>query len=97
MEPNKDLTQLEMEECLKHNYPAIWDDLQKLRQQYHGWKNENVSDRFIKVENGQTVIDYRHVLAYNESMCNKLMWLHGQLVRQISSEILDKHHTRLKC
>ena len=87
----------EIEECLKHNYPAIWDDLQKLRQQYHGWKNENVSDRFIKVENGQTVIDYRYVLAYNESMCNKLMWLHGQLGKQISSEILDKHHTRLRC
>jgi hypothetical protein len=87
----------EIDECLKGNYPAIWDGVRKLRQQYHAWKNEDVPHRFTKVENGRTIIDLRYVYAYNESMCNKLVALHRQLADQIRVEILDKHHTRLKC
>lgn len=87
----------ELEECLRRNYSTIWDNLQELRQQYHAWKNENISDRFTKIEDGHTIIDLRYILAYNESVCNKLVALHGQLGKQIGSEILDKHYTRLKC
>lgn len=87
----------ELEECLKRNYPSVWADLQKLRQQYHAWKNENVSDRFTRTVNGVTTVYIDAVRDYNERMLDRLLRLHSQLAEGIKSEILDKHHTRLKC
>jgi hypothetical protein len=87
----------EIEECLRRNYSEIWADLQKLRQQYHAWKNENVSDRFTKDVNGVPTVYLDYIRSYNESMCGRLLRFHSQLAAQIKLEILDKHHTRLKC
>jgi hypothetical protein len=87
----------EIEECLKSNYSRIWNDLQKLRQRYHAWKSENVSERFTESVNGVPTVHLDYILSYNRSMCERLLRSHTQLAAQIKSEILDKHYTRLKC
>ncbi len=87
----------EIEECLKQNYPAIWDNLQKLKQEYHGWKNEDVGKRFTENINGIPTLHYDMFRWYNESTCRRLIELHHQMAKQIKSEILEKYHTRLKC
>lgn len=87
---------VEIEECLKRKYPSIWGNLQKLKQEYHGWKNEHVSDRFTENINGVPTIHIDMVHWYNESTCRRLVELHHQLAEQIKSEILEKYHTRLK-
>jgi len=87
----------EVEKCLKRKYPSIWANLQKLRQEYYGWKNENVAERFTKYEGDRAIINITYVNQYNRSKCDHLLQLHCQLAKQIKSEILDKHYTRLKC
>jgi len=86
---------VEIEKCLTH-YQSIYANLQKLRQQYHEWKDTDSTDRFTRVENGKTIIDLRLVNAYDDSMCRRLLLSHSQLIEQIKSEILDKHYTSLK-
>lgn len=88
---------VEIEDCLRQNYPSLWADLQKFRQEYYAWKNEDVSKRFTTYENGHPVVYVDPKRDYNESMCRKLTSLHSQLVEQIRSDILDRDQTRLKC
>lgn len=89
---------VEIEQCLNRKYQStIYASLQKFRQEYHEWKDTDSSVRFTKVENGKTIIDYRNVLRYDDSTCRNLLSLHDQLGKQIKSEIVDKHSTRLKC
>jgi len=87
----------EVHECLRKKYPAIWTNLQKLRQEYREWKNEHVSDRFTERINGVPTIHINMVHSYNESICRRLKELHDQLKERIKSDILAKDHTRLKC
>jgi len=87
----------EIYECLRKRYPSIWTNLQNLRQECSGWKNENVSERFTEYVNGVPTIHIDLVRWYKESTCSRLAELHRQLAEQIKSEILDKDHTRLKC
>jgi hypothetical protein len=88
---------VEIEECLSRYYPAIYASLQNLRQKVSEWKNEDVSARFTKDINGVPTVNADYVHQYNESMCDLLMRAHTQLAEQIKSEILDRHHSRLKC
>jgi len=87
----------EIHECLRRKYPSIWSNLEKFRQEYSGWKNENVSERFTETINGVPTVYINMIHSYNESKCRTLKELHNQLAEQIRSEILAKDHTRLKC
>jgi len=42
----------EIEECLRQKYPSLWNDLQKLRQEYHELKNEDIAKRFTTIRTG---------------------------------------------
>lgn len=86
-----------IEECLKRGYSSIWDNRQRLRQEYLGWKNTNVSARFTTFEKGQPIVWIDAKRDYNEKTRHQLMRLHSQLAEQIKSEILAKYHTQLKC
>ena len=86
---------VEIEKCLSH-YQSVYANLQKLRQEYHEWKDTDSTGRFSRVENGKTIIDLRLAYAYDDSMCRSLLLSHSQLIEQIKSEILDKHYTSLK-
>jgi hypothetical protein len=85
----------EIDKCLSH-YPSIYADLQKLRHEYREWKDTQTAERFTRVEKGKTIIDLRLVNSYDNDMCRRLLQSHHQLMRQIQSEILDKHYTTLK-
>jgi len=86
-----------IEECLSRKYPSIYGNLQKLRQDYHEWKNTESSSKLARVENGRTVINLDYVISYDKQRAWELARAHGQLAELIKSEILDKDHTRLKC
>jgi hypothetical protein len=88
---------VEIEKCLSQKYPSVYACLQKLRQEYHDWKNTDSSARFMKVVEGRTIINLDDVIKWDEFKQRELMRLHSQLVEQIKSEILAKHHIRLKC
>jgi len=88
---------VEIEECLSQNYPSVYACLQRLRQEYHDWKDTDSSAKFRKVVEGRTIINLDYVIKWDEFKQRELMRLHSQLVEQIKSEILAKHHTRLKC
>ena len=48
---------VEIEECLSRNYPSIWRNLKKLRQEYHEWKSTDSAARFTRIDEGRTVIN----------------------------------------
>jgi hypothetical protein len=86
-----------VEKCLSRKYSSIWIDLQKLRDEYHAWKNEDVPAKFIRHKDGDRSVNIDAIKGYNDSMRIKLMSLHSRLVERIKSEIIDKHFTQLKC
>jgi hypothetical protein len=86
----------EVEGCLKRKYRSIWDNLQAFRSEYHEWKNTDSSEQFIKYEKGHAVLNYDDLLDWDDFKAGELTRLHSQLAEQIKSEILAKHHTRLK-
>jgi hypothetical protein len=86
-----------IEECLSRRYPSLWADLQKFRQEYSGWKNVDSSAKFMRVVDGRTIINLDDVIKWDEFKRRELMRMHSRLAEQIKSEILDKHHTQLKC
>lgn len=87
----------DVEDCLKRKHSLIWDNLQTFRREYREWKNTDSSEQFIKYEKGQAVLNYDDLLDWDDFKAGELARLHSQLVEQIKSEILAKHHTRLKC
>jgi hypothetical protein len=88
----------EIEQCLSRKYRGtVYACLQKFRQEYHEWKNTDSSEQFIKYEKGHAVLNYDDLLDWDDFKAGELARLHSQLVEQIKSEILAKHHTRLKC
>ena len=85
-----------IEEILTRLYPAIYSNLQKLRREYSAWKNMDVSVKFTNHVDGVATIPRDDVHGYDDSARNRLLRLHSQIAEQIKSDILDKHHTRLK-
>jgi hypothetical protein len=88
---------VEIEECLSRYYPSIWQNVTKLRQEYHEWKDTDSTSKFTKVVEGQTIINLTYAQAYDEEKKRGLVRAHNQLAEQIKSEILDKYHDRLEC
>lgn len=88
---------VEIEECLSQNYPSVYACLQRLRQEYHDWKDTDSSARFTKVVEGRTIVNITDASKWDEFKREELIRMNSQLVEQIKSEILAKHHTRLKC
>jgi hypothetical protein len=85
----------EIEDCLRRSHSAIWDNLQRLRQQYHEWKNENTSDRFTRIINGVETVYVDAVPDYDKSTPERLLRIHSALTEQIKSEILAKPYASL--
>ena len=85
-----------IEELLTRLYPSIHANLQKLRQEYSAWKNEDDSAKFTNRVDGVANMSSNDVHGYNDSVRKRLLRLHSQIAEQIKHEILDKHHNRLK-
>ena len=85
-----------IEELLTRFYPSIYANLQKLRQEYSAWKNENVSAKFTNRVKEVATMSSDDVHDYNDSVRKRLLRLHSQIAEQIKHDILDKHHNRLK-
>ena len=68
----------------------------KLRQEYHEWKSTDSAARFTRIDEGRTVVNIDNVIDWDKLKKRDLVQLHSRLAEQIKSEILGKHHSRLK-
>ena len=90
---------LEIEDCLNRNYPSIWANMREFKRVHADLVaiRKNPPEEFWEKIDGRMTLHYHLLLARENSIHHQLAQMQRELIRQLKSEILEKHYTRLKC